>query len=62
MDRGLKAAVAHVFAEIFTGPWQKKKEKVQCGKFLFLNAFHLKDCLLLQDYFLACFDVKSVLF
>ena len=26
--------------------------------FFFFNAFHLKDCPLLRDYFLACLDVQ----
>lgn len=57
MDRALKVAVLMCLCRDFH--WsQAKREKGQCSKYSFLNAFHLKDRPLLQDYFLACFDVK----
>lgn len=37
-------------------PGKKRKRTMQ--QVFVLNAFHLKDCHLLQDYFLTCFDVK----
>ena len=57
IDQALKAAVLTCLCRDFH--WiQAKREKDNVASFFFLNAFHLKDFHLLQDYFLTCFDVK----